>query len=87
MNNNILLIFYSRSTNTESKNGLGVGTLSTEPAGVTSPQALPIQLLLRMPDGKLLQLSALPVEHIASSGANHLVQPSQVYYHYSHCQI
>jgi hypothetical protein len=67
---------------------LAVSTLSTEPPAVAPLQTLPssggntVQLLLRMPDGKLLQLSALPVENVTPSGGNQPIQPSQVYcYH------
>jgi len=57
--------------------------LSAQPSGVTPPPSCSagsntVQLLLRMPDGKLLQLSALPVEHVTPSGTNNLLQPSQV---------
>ncbi|PNF42975.1 Cyclic AMP-dependent transcription factor ATF-2 [Cryptotermes secundus] len=68
------------TVNTENKNGLEVGALSPEPPAVTPSQASSstvgntVQLLLRMPDGKLLQLSALPVEPVTPSGANQLMQ-------------
>jgi hypothetical protein len=64
--------------------------LSTEPPAVTPSQALSttggntVQLLLRMPDGKLLQLSALPVEQVTPSGANQLVEQPQVCHNFTH---
>jgi hypothetical protein len=89
----IYFCIYSRIVNTGNKNGLEGGTLSTEPPAVTPSQASSnaggntVQLLLRMPDGKLLQLSALPVEPVTPSGANQLMQQSQVCHHYIHCHI
>jgi hypothetical protein len=83
------LNIYSRMTNRGNKDELEIGTLSTEPPSVTPPQALSspggstVQLLLRMPDGKLLQLSALPVEYVTPSRANHLVPQSQVCCHFT----
>jgi hypothetical protein len=80
---------YSRTTNRLNKNELEIGTLSTEPPSVTPSQALSsagdntVQLLLRMPDGKLLQLSALPVEHVTPSGANQLLPQSQVCHNFT----
>ncbi|XP_069690378.1 cyclic AMP-dependent transcription factor ATF-2 isoform X2 [Periplaneta americana] len=71
------------TSNAESKNGISVGILNRETSTVTASQTLSsaggntVQLLLRMPDGKLLQLSALPVEQVAPTGGNVLVQLSQ----------
>ncbi|KAJ4432133.1 hypothetical protein ANN_20749, partial [Periplaneta americana] len=71
------------TSNAESKNGISVGILNRETSTVTASQTLSsaggntVQLLLRMPDGKLLQLSALPVEQVAPTGGNILVQLSQ----------
>jgi hypothetical protein len=84
----IYFCIYYRNVNTGNKNELEVGTLSTGPPAVTPSQASStagsntVQVLLRMPDGKLLQLSALPVEPVTPSGANQLMQQSQVCRHY-----
>ncbi|PSN47808.1 Cyclic AMP-dependent transcription factor ATF-2 [Blattella germanica] len=61
-------------------NKQGESNVNAETTSVVSPGSSTVQLLLRMPDGKLLQLQALPVEQLSSSETNtveSLPQPSQ----------
>ena len=73
----LLYIVLNFRTGSADKRVMGTPSLSTEPAVATTPGGNTVQLLLRMPDGKLLQLSALPFEQV-TPGTNNNIQASQV---------